>query len=109
MTFQKGVKFSGRPKGAVNKYVFNVVSVINARFPASIPHLADRVSTLDSAKASPGRDYLKKYYSGGKLSARQAAIAQCCSCMGYYSDGKIDCECPICSLYPFMPYRLKDK
>jgi len=25
--------------------------------------------------------------------------------MGYYADGKIDCEVKACPLYPFMPYR----
>jgi len=28
--------------------------------------------------------------------------------MGYYSDGKIDCECTSCPLYPWMPYRKKE-
>jgi hypothetical protein len=107
--FKTGEKHAGRPKNAGPKEVFNVQTVINNRFPGSKTALADRLRVLDGAKASPGRDYLKRYYSGGKLSARQAAIANCCYCNGYYADGKNDCENPLCSIYFMMPYRSRGK
>jgi hypothetical protein len=107
--FKKGERQPGRPQGSGPKEVFNVQTVINNRFPSYKISLEQKVCALDVAKASPGRDYLKKYYSGQKLSARQAIIAQCCACLGYYADGKLDCECPLCSLYAFMPYREKEQ
>lgn len=30
---------------------------------------------------------------------------QCWECMGFYSDGKQDCENTRCPLYEYMPYR----
>ena len=34
-----------------------------------------------------------------------AIKAQCHECMGWYQDGRRDCECVKCSLYTWMPYR----
>jgi hypothetical protein len=52
---------------------------------------------------------LKRYLNGDRLTQRQAIIANCASCMNYYADGKNDCLIPNCPLYPFMPYRNKEK
>ena len=59
---------------------------------------------LETAPLSAGREYLKKHVSGNNLSAKQRGVGHCCECMGYYVDGKMDCECPWCILYPLMPY-----
>lgn len=34
-----------------------------------------------------------------------AMQAICHECLGYYADGKVDCENPRCALYTWMPYR----
>ena len=46
----------------------------------------------------------RAYSLGKKLTLKQAVLAKCADCMGKYADGKLDCEIPECSLYPFMPY-----
>ena len=51
-----------------------------------------------------GNKELKKYLAGESLTQRKAILAKCADCMGYYVDGKLDCQMPDCSLYPFMPY-----
>lgn len=41
----------------------------------------------------------------GKPTRKEAIATQCWHCMGYYADGRQDCECVRCPLYEFMPYR----
>lgn len=57
------------------------------------------------APKSRGKAALAKHLSGAKLTLRQAALAKCCECMGYWRDGRVDCRMPMCPLYPWMPYR----
>lgn len=52
-----------------------------------------------------GKKEIVKHLSGKKITMLQAIKAKCYDCMGYYSDGKMDCQIPSCSLYPFMPYQ----
>ncbi|MFH1784141.1 MAG: hypothetical protein ABH868_04515 [bacterium] len=56
-------------------------------------------------KQARGRAELLRYLSGKKLTPLQAFKASCYDCMGFYADGKMDCKMPVCSLYPYMPYR----
>jgi len=65
-------------------------------------------TVMSVKKESPGRKYLIRHLQGEKLTLKQAILAKCCDCMGYYIDGKNDCRIPECSLYAWMPYR-KDK
>jgi hypothetical protein len=59
---------------------------------------------LSSVK-SHGRDLYVLYITKNVyLTARQAIIAQCAHCMGWYADGRHDCENHDCPLYPYMPY-----
>ena len=58
-------------------------------------------------KSAKGRAELLKHRSGKKLSYKQAVLAKCNECMGFYADGKLDCQIPDCPLYGFMPYRNK--
>lgn len=39
-----------------------------------------------------------------KLTRKNAILYHCWQCMGWYSDGKQDCENTNCPLYSFMPY-----
>lgn len=55
-------------------------------------------------KTARGQKELLKHLSGERLTFKQAVYAKCYDCMNYFSDGKVDCECPACSLYPFMTY-----
>lgn len=52
-----------------------------------------------------GKKEILKHLSGKKITLLQAVQAKCFECMGYYSDGKMDCQVPSCPLYPFMPYQ----
>jgi len=54
-------------------------------------------------KAAGGSEF-RRYELGEKITQRQSIRAKCFDCMGKYADGKIDCEIPECSLYPWMPY-----
>ncbi|MGA9112125.1 MAG: hypothetical protein WB290_17720 [Smithella sp.] len=55
-------------------------------------------------KTARGKNELLKHLSGQKLTLKQAANAHCYDCAGYYADGKVACNMPHCSLFPFMPY-----
>jgi len=58
------------------------------------------------AKAK-GKGELLSYLYGKKITARQAILAKCYDCTGYYADGRDDCKIETCSLYPFSPYGSK--
>ena len=55
--------------------------------------------------SAKGRTDLIKFVSGGRLTPLRAIQAKCYDCMGYYADGKRDCEQHDCPLHRFMPYR----
>lgn len=55
-------------------------------------------------KTARGRNELLKHLEGGKLTLRQAMLAHCYDCMGYYADGKVDCRLNRCPLHPFMAF-----
>jgi hypothetical protein len=59
--------------------------------------------------SAKGRAELIKHRSGKKLSYKQAVLAKCNECCGFYADGKLDCQIPDCPLYGFMPYRTTNK
>ena len=58
--------------------------------------------TLPKAR---GNKEFKKYQMGDRLTQRQAILAKCADCMGFYFDGRIDCQLPDCPLYPYRPYK----
>jgi hypothetical protein len=60
-----------------------------------------------NGKLAKGKREILRYFYGLKLTARQAIIAKCYDCMGYFVDGKNDCKMKYCPLYEFMPYRTK--
>jgi hypothetical protein len=68
---------------------------------------SQRIDALETAPASSGKTKLLKYLCGDTLTRDGAIKSHCCDCMGYYVDGKFSCETPMCSLFPFMPYRGK--
>jgi len=55
-------------------------------------------------KTARGRQELLKHLDGGRLTLKQAVLAHCYSCLGYYADGKQDCNMSRCPLQPFMAY-----
>ena len=56
-----------------------------------------------------GKQEYIRFLSGQYLTRQEAINAECFVCMGYYADGKGDCENPACPLYRRMPYRNKGK
>jgi hypothetical protein len=50
---------------------------------------------------------LEAHRAGARLTQRQGILAKCSDCMGNYRDGRVDCQCPNCPLYAWMPYREK--
>jgi hypothetical protein len=55
-------------------------------------------------KTARGKKELIKHLDGGRLTLKQAVNAHCYSCLGYYADGKQDCNMSKCTLHPFMAY-----
>ena len=43
-----------------------------------------------------------------KVTMKRAIELQCHDCLGFYEDGKMDCENVRCPLYTYMPYRKKE-
>lgn len=68
--------------------------------------VARRLAALDTAKHSKGRICLQKYLKGEEVSRVEAMLAKCCECMCDHADGLLDCENPICPLYPWMAYKV---
>lgn len=66
--------------------------------------ISSKLQMVSDAPASTGRTLYLKYLNGHKLNARQSVIAFCFDCMGFYHDGRHDCESYLCPHYPFMPY-----
>jgi hypothetical protein len=60
-------------------------------------------------KEAKGRKELIEHLTGKMLTPRKAILSKCYECMNAYADGKVDCNIPDCSLYPFMPYRKGEK
>jgi len=56
-----------------------------------------------------GKRELIKHLRGEQLTFRETLLAKCYDCLGYYRDGKMDCNVPNCPLYQFMPYREETK
>lgn len=55
--------------------------------------------------AAGGRSELIEHLQGRRLYASKAIRAFCYDCMGWYTDGKMDCKQEECPLHPFMPYK----
>ena len=56
-----------------------------------------------------GKKELMKYLYGERTTQRGMILAKCYDCMGFYSDGRVDCLMPTCPLYPLMPYHKGEK
>jgi hypothetical protein len=63
----------------------------------------------DMGRKGRGRSELIKHLEGKRLTARQAGLAKCYDCQGFYSDGRMDCGIKNCALHPLMPYRGKSE
>ena len=65
----------------------------------------ERIAILKKhGKSAQGRKELLKHFNGGKLTRKQAILANCYDCTCYYADGRKDCKMSECPLYPYMPY-----
>jgi hypothetical protein len=68
-----------------------------------------RKSIEENGKQFRGRKELLIHLDGERLTQKQAIIAKCYDCMGYYEDKDKDCGIEQCPLYPFMVYRGGEK
>lgn len=69
---------------------------------------SDAIAAIEEhGLSAKGRGELIKYLNGEKCTQRQAILAKCYDCMGYYADGKVDCCIKRCPLYPYSPYSSK--
>lgn len=57
-----------------------------------------------SGKRGKGKKELIAHLEGKRLTLKQAIYANCYDCVGFYYDGRVDCETKDCPLHPFMPY-----
>lgn len=65
----------------------------------------NEIKNLETLPAFRGKKELIKHLNKERLTLRQATLAYCYSCAGYYLDGRKDCEVSDCPLRPFMPYK----
>jgi hypothetical protein len=65
-----------------------------------------RIASVKKGIKAQGKLELLRYLENNmRLTQRQAILAHCYECMGFYSDGKQDCLVSDCPLYEYMPYR----
>lgn len=55
-------------------------------------------------RAKGGKELVGHIDGSMDLTPRQAMIAKCYDCMGYFADGMVDCKVKMCPLYAYMPY-----
>jgi hypothetical protein len=60
-----------------------------------------------NGKLAQGKTEYLRYLRGEKLSRKEAMLARCYDCMGYFVDGRADCVTFSCPMYPFMIFRGK--
>jgi len=68
-----------------------------------------KAKDAEKGRDSQGRTQFLRHMDGEKITRKQAMLAKCFDCMGYYRDGRRDCKESICPLYPYAPYRIKNK
>jgi len=63
---------------------------------------------LKKQQSYQGQDAYKKAINGKHITRKEAMLAKCYECMGYYQDCKQDCSGISCPLYQYYPYKDKD-
>ena len=67
--------------------------------------MIERIENIQRyGKTARGQKEILKHLSGQRLTLKQAVLAHCYDCLGFYADGKVDCNMPHCPLHPFMAY-----
>jgi hypothetical protein len=65
----------------------------------------DYIKAIETkGKKAQGRDELINFFQGKKLTPKEAILANCCECQGYYQDAVEDCKSQICPLHLYHPY-----
>ncbi len=54
-----------------------------------------------------GKGEYLKFKRGEYCTQRELIRAKCYECMGFYTDGALDCQITGCPLHKFQPYREK--
>jgi hypothetical protein len=52
-----------------------------------------------------GKNQYQDFLEGKHLTRKEAMLAKCYECMGFFEDGKQDCLGKSCPLYRYYPYR----
>lgn len=52
-----------------------------------------------------GKAHLLKHIDGEKLSRKEAMQAKCYDCMGYFIDGRADCQIKYCPMFDYRPFK----
>jgi hypothetical protein len=55
-----------------------------------------------------GKNQYADFKKGVRLTHKQAILAKCYECMGFFEDGKQDCCGKGCPLYQFYPYKCEN-
>ena len=69
--------------------------------------MRDYLEQVKQAKTKAGKGQLVKYLSGIKITRGGAIKAKCYDCDGFGDSG--ECDLIQCPLYPFSPYKTKEK
>lgn len=68
----------------------------------------DKIKNIrQHGKQAKGQKDLLNHLQGRRLTMQQAINAHCYDCVGFYADGKVDCQMTKCPLHNFMPYNEK--
>ena len=62
------------------------------------------IAGVKKGKLHQGKNELLTFLQGERLTQKEAILAHCYDCQGFYNDGAEDCLSDICPLRPFMPY-----
>ena len=79
-------------------YLLRVFEEREQMVSAPTAFAANIAQTREPAAQSPDALYAKR---------KEAILAQCYDCMGFYADGYSDCKNSECMLYDWMPKRRK--
>ena len=67
----------------------------------------ERIKEVESAPLAKGKTEYLKWLHGERLSRKEAMDANCYICMGYYIDGRIECNIQLCPMRDYMVYNPK--
>lgn len=58
-----------------------------------------------TGKRAIGKKEWNKFVNAETLTYKEALLANCYECTGFYDTGKVDCLITTCPVYQYMPYK----